>query len=58
MTLLEQLAPGPYLSWLALEVIAQITVVILVAAILARTVMKRSSAIRHLLWLCCLVCAS
>ena len=56
MTLFEQLAPGPYLGWLALEVVAQITAVILVAQFLARTVMKQSPAMRHLLWLCCLVC--
>src|SRR5262249_12984448 len=56
MNWLEQLAPGPYFLWLALEVIAQVTGVTLVAALFAATVLKRSAAARHRLWLCSLAC--
>jgi beta-lactamase regulating signal transducer with metallopeptidase domain len=56
MRFLEQFAPGPYFGWLALAVMLQVTTVILVAAIIARTVLKRRPAARHVLWLCCLGC--
>ena len=56
MTLLEQLAPGSYFGWLALIVAFQITAVTLVAAVVACTLLKRTAAMRHRLWLCCLVC--
>ena len=56
MRFLEHFAPGHYFGWLALEVMLQVTAVILVAAIAARTVLKRRAAVRHGLWLCSLVC--
>ena len=56
MRMLEQLAPGGSIGWLALEVVAQITAVILAAKIVARMILKRSAAARHRLWLYSLVC--
>ncbi len=55
MNWFEQFAPGSYFGWLALQVIGQITGVILVAAIMA-AVFKRSAAMRHRGWLCALAC--
>ena len=56
MRFFEQFVPGPYIAWLAVEVVLQVSAVILVAMIVARTVFKRRAAARHGLWLCCLVC--
>ncbi len=56
MNWIEQFAPGSYFGRLALQVIAQVTGVILVAAVLSATVLKRRAAVRHRLWLCCLAC--
>jgi hypothetical protein len=56
MNWIEQFAPGPYFGWLMLQVIAQVTGLVLVAAVLSATVLRRSAAMRHRAWLCCLVC--
>lgn len=56
MSWIEQFAPGSYFGRLALQVIAQVTGVILVAAVLSETFLKRRAALRHRLWLCCLAC--
>jgi beta-lactamase regulating signal transducer with metallopeptidase domain/protocatechuate 3,4-dioxygenase beta subunit len=56
MRFFEQFVPGPYFAWLAVEVVFQVSAVILVAMIVARTVFKRRAAARHGLWLCCLAC--
>ena len=56
MRLLEQLAPGPSIGWLVLMVVVQVTVVILAAELVARTLLKHRAALRHGLWLCWLVC--
>ena len=56
MNWIEQFAPGSYFGRLALQVIAQVTAVILVAAVLSSMFLKRRAAVRHRLWLCCLAC--
>ena len=56
MNWIEQFAPGSDFGRLALQVIAQVTGVILVAAVLSATFLKRRAALRHRLWLCCLAC--
>ena len=56
MNWIEQFAPGSYFGRLALQVIAQVTGVILVAAVLSATLLERRAAVRHRLWLCCLAC--
>jgi beta-lactamase regulating signal transducer with metallopeptidase domain len=56
MRFLELLAPGPHIGWLVLVVIAQSTVLIMAATLIAITLLKRRPALRHSLWLCCLGC--
>jgi beta-lactamase regulating signal transducer with metallopeptidase domain len=55
MNLLTRLAPGPGWMLLGLSVLVQVTVVILVAGLLARIGLGRRAAARHGLWLGVLV---
>ncbi len=55
MNMLARLDPGDFVSRLALGALVQVTIVILLAAVVARAVMVRRAAARHGLWLGILV---
>jgi hypothetical protein len=53
--LLETWPPGDAV-YIVLNVVVQVTVIVLLGLLLTRTIFCRSAAVRHAVWLCCLVC--
>lgn len=57
MNILLRFYPGDHVAVMLASILVQVTGVILLAAVVSRTVARHSAAARHCVWLCALGCA-